>query len=385
MDKAKKHVIVLGAGASVGSGYPDANRLRVLMSSRDELSAHFAQLGGADTTSLLGCFDHFKTAVHYFRDGGFASVDEFCKLAGRGHLANEVTELKKLMRLVLCLHNPELHFEKSEYYRFIQKLFINDDWKLRDDIVVLSYNYDPYLEYLLSRAYQVRYHVNTGKKDSPPGWNSVNSGMFLLGEKSWMNEKGFALLKLHGSAVYPAFDSRSRLSWVDLFGSKKIGYHVTDRFPRLCSGLSVEPPPIIFPWEMIDKGGNFLEAKDFPLEGSELHSVFSAVWCQAQEAVTQADKISFVGLSMHPYLEDGLRFLFQRKSGQVEIVVANRGNQLPHGSSESDASRDSRCPAGRVREFLRKNCPSLASKTQPHTLLIRCLLSFEEFIWQEMD
>jgi hypothetical protein len=39
--------------------------------------------------------------------------------------------------------NPEEHFEQSEYYSFIQALFKDDQTSLRDDIVVLTYNYDP--------------------------------------------------------------------------------------------------------------------------------------------------------------------------------------------------------------------------------------------------
>ncbi len=37
------------------------------------------------------------------------------------------------------------------------------------------------------------------------------------------------------------------------------------------------------------------------------------VWAAAREAVKFATTISFVGLSMHRYMEQGLKFLFQAK------------------------------------------------------------------------
>jgi hypothetical protein len=42
--------------------------------------------------------------------------------------------------------------------------------------------------------------------------------------------------------------------------------------------------------------------------------------------VQSAEKISFVGMSMHRYLLHGLKYLFQGKKGRVDVVVANKEN-----------------------------------------------------------
>ena len=50
-------------------------------------------------------------------------------------------------------------------------------------------------------------------------------------------------------------------------------------------------------------------------------------WGNAKQAVLRADKISFVGLSMHQYMNDGLAYLFEGKSNGIQAVVANRSNE----------------------------------------------------------
>src|ERR1019366_3940180 len=56
-------------------------------------------------------------------------------------------------------------------------------------------------------------------------------------------------------------------------------------------------------------------------------TLFVSIWERARKEVEAADKISFVGLSMHEYLKLGLRYLFQDKQGPVEVVVANPLNE----------------------------------------------------------
>src|SRR5206468_12339394 len=96
-----------------------------------------------------------QQAIELFRHGGFATIDEFSKLAGANY-PKEIQELKKLLRFVLAIHNPEDDFTRSDYYSFIQKLFRSDLFRLRDDVAILTFNYEPYLPYLLSKAYHIR-------------------------------------------------------------------------------------------------------------------------------------------------------------------------------------------------------------------------------------
>jgi hypothetical protein len=201
-----KHVIFLGAGASMGSGYPSANELRLLMCSYKHFFDKLQELGirGTEISPLLDYWKQFKQSLDLFRHGGFASVDEFCKLAGNNEkFSSDIRALKKLMRLVLCLHNPEDNFHKSEYYPFIQRLFKNDEPELRDDIVVLSFNYDPYLEYLISRAHRKRIEVHSNSSMILKSFNAMNSGFASSNDTSWADQDGFSLLKLHGTIAMP--------------------------------------------------------------------------------------------------------------------------------------------------------------------------------------
>src|SRR5947207_83250 len=126
-EAAKKHVIILGAGASITSGYPDANHLRLLLSSqqvlRQKLSLHgnfTAEFLDKVLAEMMG--GHMERPIGLFRHGAFATVDEFSYLA-RGQFRSDVQRLKELLRFALALHDPELSFHESDYYRFIQKLF----------------------------------------------------------------------------------------------------------------------------------------------------------------------------------------------------------------------------------------------------------------------
>jgi hypothetical protein len=88
---AKKHVIFLGAGASSGSGYPLANELRLLMSSRKHLENRLADYEGKHrlqgrpiVTEAMAFLDKFSDALDLFRNGGFATLDaSSCLVDGR--------------------------------------------------------------------------------------------------------------------------------------------------------------------------------------------------------------------------------------------------------------------------------------------------------------
>src|SRR5207249_3649404 len=94
-------------------------------------------------------------------------------------------------------------------------------------------------------------------------------------------------------------------------------------------------PPIIFPWELFDNAGNIISENDFVFvkeardatekkAGQGLFNLYRNIWQLAKTEVESATKISFIGLSLHRYMEDGLKYLFQKKpAGIVQVVVAN--------------------------------------------------------------
>jgi hypothetical protein len=219
-----KHVIFLGAGASKESGYPLANDLRLLVSSRskweDALRKYEEESKHNGLTAIgLSFWDGHKQALDLFRNGGFATLDEFSKLAGN-HLQQEIHRLRRLVRAALGLFNPEDHFEKSEYYGFVQALFEDDLVSLRKDVTVLTYNYDPYLDFLLHRALEHRWQVKgTGRppfligqedsareQDRNNALSAVTSGFYNPQSQTWLDDDktrpSFCLLKLHGSICF---------------------------------------------------------------------------------------------------------------------------------------------------------------------------------------
>jgi hypothetical protein len=385
-----KHVIILGAGASKSSGYPLANELRLEMSSQEHLQKVLDDAGSDHTseqtvaTNFVALRGENKPNPHapangpitFFREGGFASVDEFCKL-GSGHgLETEVNAMRCWTRSVLSIRNPEIRFEHSEYYGFVQNLFKKNLYELRSDVAVFSFNYDVYLEYLLLRAVQVRRRVAKISDDGSERtalYNSVTGGFFNERNLEWLAPgapKTFCVLKLHGSIETPN-------DYPILFLERL-------RQKRLKNALDLsrlnDVPPIVFPWEVIEENGTICSKEGFPLR-----TLFLRVWERAQREITDAEKISFVGISMHPFMEYGLNFLFaeRRGKGKLDVVVANNGNRklsVPHRSSnvlgEMIEVSDPRCPAGLVKKYL--------SALKINDLQLRPVDSFRAFIAEEM-
>src|SRR5437899_13018272 len=100
-----EHVIFLGAGASKSSGYPLANDLRLLMSSRKHLEK---AINAADDPrerrrkpQIDLMLEALEESIALFRKGGFASVDEFCKLGSDFSVQDSINEMRSWTRSVL--------------------------------------------------------------------------------------------------------------------------------------------------------------------------------------------------------------------------------------------------------------------------------------------
>jgi len=113
---APKHVIFLGAGASVSSGYPTAMDLRELMASEEALEKQVltAIRGIPPGPQHIGSaaqfnqwIDPMKRSLKLFRDGCFGTIDEYCSLV-RNANAREVIQLKKILRLVFGLRERDM-------------------------------------------------------------------------------------------------------------------------------------------------------------------------------------------------------------------------------------------------------------------------------------
>lgn len=347
--KPKKHVIFLGAGASVTSGYPDANRLAVLMCdtwtfTRELVSRLEAEGEQNAKQYILGkstirtYYDSFRKSAQLLRHGDFATMDELSNLAKGGQLASEIQNLKKLMRFVFALNNPDLtHWANSDYRAFIQAIF-DGRGEPREDISIISFNYDPYFEWRLLRAQLARAVVKPLSHGAALRCRqAVTSGFIDPMDVEWLQTAGFCHLKLHGTCVLPTTQPIDRLGWPPQEGDP---VHLTtehmfrfDTLPRFCclsnSTFASQAPPALLPWEIISPAGQLLEQAEFEVivgpdwQHRALYPLFRALWQRARADIQAADKISFVGLSIGPFMEPELKFLFDGKSGIVEAVVAN--------------------------------------------------------------
>jgi len=413
---AGKHVIFLGAGASKGSGYPLANELRLLISSQRNWEKALSEYGGkhnipgnqlvdlGQQMQQLGTAYWLKhrDALGLFRNGGFATLDEFCKLAGTQFQA-QIQGLRCLVRAALGLFNPEETFEKSEYYGFVQALFAADLESLRDDVAVLTYNYDPYLEFLLFRALQQRRRITRAGKgitmtpedladeqDFEFLLNAATSGFYNPASLTWADrdktKRSFCVLKLHGSICYREDDVcgfNSLFEDAPLACAKRL-------FSNSPGCADQMPPPLLFPWEILD-GNDFIPRASFPYQPSApLYDLFVGIWKRARREVQSAKKISFVGLSMHDFIQDGLEFLFKDKTGSIELVVANRDNRKAD-SEEMDTRWGflPHAPAYSVNEILTRAAPRMAKTGLVHEndaspTMITLVKDFSEFIKTQM-
>jgi hypothetical protein len=389
-----KHVIFLGAGASKTSGYPLGDDLRKDgMASAEGLRAVFGKAlhkygiqKDSEIEQFYKAFDGwvppYRQSLQLFREGCFGTIDEFCKLIGKER-PDEVVKMKKVLRFVLGLHFPELEFPKSDYYPFIQRLYASDLYNLRDDVVVISFNYDVYLEWLLRRASITREAAMTKPelaKISPSETvhATVTSGFSggSTAQKTIRDGSGFCVLKLHGMIAWPKrTEFASGAASKDMDYGEIFGGTPQDRLRTLLSQDKERGmPPIVFPWEIMNGVGGFIEEKDFLLPDEahdghrhggrtvadpHLYSMFKETWIRARKEVQGASKVSFVGLSMHEYLVQGLRYLFEGKTGSVGLVITDHDEVKVSGQWVHPAALSANRAPAKFMEFLGKACPSL--------------------------
>ena len=113
----------------------------------------------------------------------------------------------------------------------------------------------------------------------------------------------------------------------------------------------------------------------------------------------EADKISFVGLSMNSFLYPEFKYLFREKKGSVQVVIANKANEM-FKDSRSEPHPNSL--AGQTLHLLTENVEASLTITasfsesngtlndhhfNPDDLVpaVTCHSSFAEFIEVEMQ
>ena len=304
-------------------------------------------------------------AAKLLRAGDFATMDELSKHALGAEHAKTIRDLKKLMRLVMAFDNPEVHYYgTSDYRRLIQKLFVGNS--LRRDVSVISYNYDPYFEFRLLRTLFTRSKIAQIKGEELQTLaREVTSGFIEQQDRKWFEKDGFCHLKLHGACVFPAKTSARKTLPVQPDDKQPLRIEDFFSFPAVArlAALSQPPfsnedPPALLPWQIVHEQqsrllneGEFVSAVGSDWQHASLFSLFHSIWERARREVLAADKISFVGISLSPYLEPGLKFLFSGKRGHLQLVVANPEIER-FKNSENHLHPDS--PAGRTLAVLNR-------------------------------
>lgn len=384
---AKKHVIILGAGASSTSGYPDAEKLRLIMSVEQEFRTVIeaeesaAGIRNSVVTEASQFFfnnpnDRIKKAIKLFREGGFGTVDEFSSLA-HGRLNLEIDHLKRLLAFVLAIKNPEREFQKSDYYPFLQRLFSNDLANLRDDLAVLTFNYDSYLPFLVRRAYFSRIEVTGSDVDAsflpwitPPGNDS---------KPPMPSRREFCCLELHGGiGAFP--DINNSFRYETLFASGAQDLRLQTLLKNI-KGMAAAGtcPRVLFPWEAYDRSGGTPALK-------EADSYQAGRKERAQNEIKSATRISLVGLSMHNFLLPGFRSLLASRDpgAKFELVVANKEHSklLGLGDREAQAKKSLEIPRSIPFRF-RRLCKELGLYV-PALSELRVYDTFREFLENEL-
>ena len=401
-----KHVIILGAGASYSSGYPLNPELGRILSSPEGFEQYVRDQDAYPQLKQKLIMELRKEEKWWrsFRDGRFDTVDEFSSQF-RDTLKPVVQNLKWYTSWAFVLHNPQGNSgsckrgdttgpESSDYLTFVKRLFKEGSPRLREDIAVLTYNYDAYFEFLLSCAFKGRLGDNHAQIST--AWVS---GLGDLDAHALFGAKGFCFLKLHGTSVLPLFFPPNMHHAHPLtFNEAFVDRAQLGKLPDPVRVGRPPTPPIFFPWELITKRGGFLTEDAFwGVDGTKdnrvYYPVFKAIWKRAQQEITEAKKISFVGFSGHPFMEHGLWFLFKGRARQIkagtkqplEVVTANP-DSVPQGHRGNAPALGGH--VDRLQKLLEAACPGLTFADlppgKPGLGKIACYPDFRSFLYAEL-
>jgi hypothetical protein len=226
--------------------------------------------------------------------------------------------------------------------------------------------------------------------------NDLTGGLSFAHEQGLVERNGFCLLPLHGLICYPIDSMVEGSNYTYLSPAEFLAPASPHRLERIAQTVQ-DIPPMIFPWEFMDDDGNLRQecsrwdhdvAHRKPCR--KLSSYFLDIWSRAQKLVQSAEKISFVGIAMHSYLQGGLKYLFRGRAGVADILSVNPANVGRDGDLGPEFVPTT--PAFRLRNFLRQTCPNLTSRRTPGLRVVhldggttvRTMTDFRTFIEKEL-
>jgi hypothetical protein len=243
------------------------------------------------------------------------------------------------------------------------------------------------LEYLLVRFFDCRHST------ASPHWKRNYPQGLVSGFCPWGRpisaESGFAVLKMHGSIGFviggERNDGSDPLNLEPFFDDDDEA--ILKPFEFTLGG----PGPVVFPWELFKHDGTFKPEHEctwsFPTKwhtpGKEsFYHLLSETWKRARAEIQMASKISFVGISLHPYLRPGWKYLFEGKTGPLTTVIANPDmNSYSHRTQRGDLVLHRSCSAIRIRNSLSEICKI---EFNPSDVSASVHPGFSEFMDHEM-
>jgi hypothetical protein len=228
----------------------------------------------------------------------------------------------------------------------------------------------------------------------------LSSGFFNVADFAWCELPGFVHLKLHGVCAYPNTKPKLQLRWPRneddsaLFTSEHL-FRFSSIPRMLCladSETHSQDPPTLLPWEIIHEDGRIVTEEEFSSRtggsGALPFPLCKAIWERARREVQQATKISFVGLSLNEFMEPELKYLFEGKKGDVQMVFANPENKK-FPMQRPDREIHPRSLRGRALPLFQKIAPQmtcLSSENNTQRGFITARNDFRDFMeWGELE
>jgi len=323
-------LIILGAGCSLGYGYPSAKdmvpHLRRFADALTNQSTRLRQF----VHKALGTFDRLVEA------GAPAStLDDLAWLVHQGKLGtnrslenesanNRLVETAKVAvaALFLSKEEPAAKSGLAGYRTLMRRILGSEfgtDYRLalkQTPYRVLTFNYDR----LFELAY--RQHFDVDLTQAFYGPTGLNSGLFqVMPGRIEVDPNRFSFLKLHGSVGVFSDDRYGRCDHVHSIPEPGETPRLSDDQFFFPSNDHLQPnlpnlPLILFPHEK-----DFL--KEYPDNRLPYRVYIPTIWEAARRFATQAEQIEIIGYSCPEPDSPALRSLIEASTKCKRVVVQN--------------------------------------------------------------